>query len=69
MGHPLWHGGSSPPQRVPWRLVTRVWGVAALSRGCWAILAPSTATGETCGHGGPESWSVGWIVQLSVASS
>ena len=55
MGNPLWHGGSSSPQRVPWRLVPRVWGVAALSRRCWAILAPSTATGETCGHGGSET--------------
>jgi hypothetical protein len=47
---------------------TRV-GCSRTVAGCWAILTPSTATGETCGHGGSERWSVGWIVQLSVASS
>ena len=52
---------------VAWLLVTTREGDVAA--GTTRVGVGRTATGEPCSHGGSERCSVGWIVQLSVASS
>ena len=52
---------------VAWLLVTTREGDVAADT--TRVGVGRTATGELCAHGGSERCSVGWIVQLSVASS
>jgi hypothetical protein len=52
---------------VAWLFVTTREGDVAF--GTTRVGVGHTVTGELCSHGGSERCSVGWIVQLSVASS